>query len=113
VYEQYPTRAFVEKIAGEAAAARNVVHKYLAACYGISMQVEETLVALNRQLLVAFQAYRKERLACEFKGQHPNTQLHLVDKSSWVGRSWAPSTWLANGLTIRHCATRWTPRRCQ
>jgi hypothetical protein len=39
VYEQYPTRAFVEKIAGEAAAARNVVHRFLAACYGLSMQV--------------------------------------------------------------------------
>lgn len=104
MYEQYPTRAFVEKIAGEAAAARNVVHKYLAACYGISMQVDETQVALNDMLLIVFQAYR-ERLLTSSKDSTHNP-AHIVDKSSWVGRSWAPCTWLANGLSIRHCATR-------
>jgi hypothetical protein len=77
VYEQYPTRAFVEKIAGEAAAARNVVHKYLAACYGISMQVDETQqVALNCQLLVAFQAYSQKTACLQLNGRHQKPSTH-------------------------------------
>ena len=90
VYEQYPTRAFVEKIAGEAAAARNVVHRFLAACYGLSMQVppavsREGAVHAGAACGVERGAWREAQSAAELRRRSRGcSRPYGCRESSWL-----------------------------